>query len=752
MKEDTNNNELENAEQQEKKKLTQWKNEPTLKKLKEDYTSASSSHSNQISKINTWLDYYYVEGSAKLNIPKGKSQVQPALIRKQAEWRFAALSEPFLSTSDLFDVSPVSHEDRKAANQNALILNNQFQTKINKVKFIDEFIRAAVTEGTAIVKLGWVLEEKEVTEYEPVFTYQQFPPEALEQVQQQLDSLLQIKAQEPDTYSQVDPATREMVRVFEETQQLIYPQIAGEKEVKKIKTVKNHPEVTICDYKSIIVDPTCEGDFSKANFVIHTFTTSLSELKEAGIYSNLDIINSNVTEGTGNGFNNTNGIYAMPDDQFRDGIDAFTFQDKPRKKLTVYEYWGYWDIDGTGIVKPIVASWVGNVLIRLEENPYPDGELPFVIIPYLPVKNSVYGEPDGSLLQDHQKIIGAVTRGMIDLLGKSANSQTGFPKQLLDSVNRKRFMNGENYEYNPMGMAPQSAIYQHTYPEIPNSALNMIQLMNTEAEAFTGVKSFSTGGGITGANLGDTAAGVRGALDAASKREMGILRRLSNGIIQIGRKIIAMNAIFLEEEEIVRITNDKFIAIRKDDLAGNFDLKLTISTAEADNAKAQELAFMLQTMGNTLDFSMSKIILSEIAKLRQMPDLAKTIDAYEPQPSPEEQQIQQLQIAKLQAEIELLQAQAKEAATKGDIHTAKISVEQARAENLQNEADNKALDFIHKQDGTDIQKDLMKEQLKGDNNLKIAERTKDLDNLGKLMNTSQQGINNLVTQGNNING
>lgn len=73
------------------------------------------------------------------------------------------------------------------------------------------------------------------------------------------------------------------------------------------------------------------------------------------------------------------------------------------------EYWGYWDYDNTGIAEPFVATWVGNVLIRMEISPFPDGELPFVVIPHMPVRRSIYGEPDGELLIDNQKIIGAIT-------------------------------------------------------------------------------------------------------------------------------------------------------------------------------------------------------------------------------------------------------------------------------------------------------------------------------------------------------
>ena len=89
---------------------------------------------------------------------------------------------------------------------------------------------------------------------------------------------------------------------------------------------------------------------------------------------------------------------------------------------------------------------------------------------------------------------------------------------------------------------------------------------------------------------------------------MSILRRISEGFIVLGKKIISMNSEFLSEEEVVRVTNSQFVKVRREDLSGNFDLILTISTAEADDAKAKELAFMLQTMGNTMGQEVSQMI------------------------------------------------------------------------------------------------------------------------------------------------
>ena len=133
------------------KPLTTWKNAPTLANLKQDLSDAKPIHDAQVAKIEAWLDNLNVTGKAKVTSTTGGSKIVPKLIRKQAEWRYPALSEPFLSTPDLFKVKPKTWEDRDAAMQNQLVLNHQMNTAIDKVRFIDEYVRAAVAEGTVVV-------------------------------------------------------------------------------------------------------------------------------------------------------------------------------------------------------------------------------------------------------------------------------------------------------------------------------------------------------------------------------------------------------------------------------------------------------------------------------------------------------------------------------------------------------------------------------------------------------------------------
>lgn len=668
-------------------KLTGWSKEPTLTELKLDLDGSRNSHNAQVQQIDIWLEYLHTKGQGAAPKIKNKSQVQPKTIRQQAEWRYASLSEPFLSSPDIFELKPVTWEDRGACIQNGILLNNQFNTRIDKQHLIDTMVRAAVDTGVAFLKTGWKRETKKEKRMVPQYELTQ-NPEFLP-IMQELDAL---KAESPSQYYEVDEGYRIAHETYETDGIPYAPYQTGLIEEEYEKVLANHPTMEVMSHKNVIVDPSCNGVLENANFIIHKFLSSHAELKKDGRYKNLDKIK----------IDQSNPL-SEPDYAVEAKDKTFNFADKARTKFVVYEYWGFRDVHGHGELTPFVAAWAGDVLIRMEENPFPDNALPFVAIPYLPIFESVYGESDGSLLIENQKTIGAVSRGMIDVLAKSANGQTGIAKGALDAVNQRKFEEGRDYQFNP-GNDPRSAIHTHTFQELPQSAWQMVASQNQQAEAMTGVQAFSAG--LTGASLGDTATGVRGALDAASKRETGILRRLASGVVKAGRKIIAMNAVFLDDREVIRITNEAFVEIRRDDLPGNFDISLTISTAEEDNAKASELSFMLQTVGPNTDWGVTSMILADIARLRKMPDLAKQIKDYQPQPDPIAQAKAQLEIALLQAQIVTEQAKAAQYGANAQLHQVKQGTEVAKSNALNASADKTNLDFLEQESGVSQERNL----------------------------------------------
>ena len=613
-----------------------------LNKLKSDMKAADILRLEWFNKISDYRNQTF--GRLYGNEVKGKSQIVSQDIRKQLEWMIPSLADPFLSSPDIIKCNPITWEDVPSARQNELLLNTQFCRKFPRYNFLMKSLKVLAMEGTLVVQTGWDYEDEEVEEM--------------------VETVV------------IDPESGEEMIIM------------AKQKVTKVK--KNQPTAVVCRNEDIYIDPTCMDNMDKCQFVIHRYETDLSSLRADGRYKNLDKVDKY------EGQNMDNGYY--PQDH-----TYFTFEDKARKKMVMYEYWGNYDVNEDGIAEPIVCSWIGNTVVRLQSNPYPDKKPPFIVVPFNAVPFQIYGDSLASVIGDNQKVKTAIIRGVIDNMAQSNNGQVGMKKGSLDIANRKKFLQGNNFEYN----GDKGDFWQGSYNQIPGSAFDVMTLMNNEIESQTGVKSFS--GGITGNALGSSATGARGALDATATRRISLVRNIAENLIKpLMRKWMSYNAEFLEAEEIVRITNEEFIPIKRDDLTGNIDIDISISTAEDNNAKSQELSFLLQTLGNTMPFEMTQMIIAEIAKLSRMPDLEKRIRDFKQEPDPAAQQMQQaemerlaLENQKLQSEIVRNNARAGEDEIDIQLKMQKAQVEAAKARKLGSEADMTDLDFLLKNDGID---------------------------------------------------
>jgi hypothetical protein len=271
-------------------------------------------------------------------------------------------------------------------------------------------------------------------------------------------------------------------------------------------------------------------------------------------------------------------------------------------------------------------------------------------------------------------------------------------------------------------MDPRSAIFKQSIDSVPKTVFDMIQLQNNDAESLTGTKAFSQG--IGSQSLGSVATGIRSALDATAKRELSILRRLAEQLFKdLARKTIMMNQTFLEETEVIRLTNSEFVTINRDEIQGEFDLIVNVSTPERDNEKAEKLNMLMQTNAASMDPNLSKIIYSRMAKLWKEPDLAKEIEEYQPQPDPAGEELKRIQIENAQLENQKLQMEIaklakdiesenskiteRESRTAQNLdseskeNTANARLRNAQAAKLEEEADLIKQDFLRKYDGTD---------------------------------------------------
>lgn len=615
-----------------------------LHALKADLKAADTLRQEMVTKVDSWRNQY--DGKPYGNEEKGKSAIVSRDIKRQDEWQHASVKDPFVADNDIITCTPITAEDVHAARQNQLVLNYQFARKFNRYKFMTDAIKLHYAEGTVIAKCSWMYEDEEEEVEMPVFA--------------------------------LDAVTQE-------------PVIVETRKVKQLRVVENRPHAQLCRVEDIYIDPTCEGDLNKAQFVIHRYESDMSTLKKSKKYKNLDKLKSR-------DYGDQDGDYDAEDET------EFRFRDEPRKKIMVYEYWGNYDVKGDGIARPIVCTWVGDVIIQLESNPYPDNGLPFLVVANNSIPFRMHGEANAELIGDNQKVNTAIKRGILDNMANSNNAQKGIRVGSLDNINKRRFLNGKNFEFN----GAVSDFYDGAYNQIPASVFGVMEMLNNENESMLGVKSFS--GGISGNNLGTTAAAARGALDAVSVRRLDIVRNLAENLVKpLMRKWMAYNSEFLAEEEIVRITNDEFVPIRRDDLRGEVDIQINVSTAEENAAKAKDLEFMLQTGQQTMEPGVLRMMQAEVFRLKRMPELAEKIENYEPPPpDPIAQEMRLLELEKLRAEVEERKSRAAENVVDMDAKSAKADLDRAKTEDIKSGRDLKDLEFTRKASGTEFNEEMAK--------------------------------------------
>ena len=628
-----------------------------LQSLKADKQSADGHKATWDARREVWIKES--NGEPYGNEVKGKARIISRDIRKAEVWQHATIIDPFVSNEEMVKSTPITSEDAPLARQSGLLLNHFWSRTFDRYNFVSEAYKIVQREGTVIARVGWEFEEREVNVRVPITQVKQIPtPQGIQQIEQ----------------------------------------IVGYRTEPRMETVVNKPTAENRDNRTLWVDPTEKQNIENAQFVIEHFKSNLSKLKSEGIYENLDnvesFLDSTIEEDD----------YTYDDSE----DDSFAFTDRARKEIDVYEYWGNFDINDDGIAEPIICTWVGDTIIRLEENPYPDKKVPYVSSAMDAEPFAINGRPISDLLSVDQKMSTSLLRSFMDTLDSSTNGQKGFREGSMDVANERKFNAGKNFKY----QGDNFQIWEGKYADINPSAINFYQLVQEKQAELTGVKPFMGGsndyGSATAANM---------AMGAVAKRETDQSRNFANNfILPILRKWLAMISEFMEPEEVERITGEKYVPFDAADIGSKIDVRIEVNTAETDAAKAADISFMLQTMAQSLPFELTKILLAEQADLKKMPHLAKEIRGYTPKPDPMAQQMKQLELQKMQVEIAERASRAEENKADLKLKSAKAINEQAKARMTHADADIKDLDFVEKSTGKDKEFEMQKEQqkLKGD--------------------------------------
>jgi len=624
-----------------------------LQHVKADYKGAEVAKNENDNKIKQWEAIR----DSKLYGTEvdGKSKYVSDLTKNLLDWQVPSLVDPFVSTPDVINCKPFTYADPLIAAQEEAVLTHQVIQTADHFSFMTDLMTYIAEKGTAFVKTGWMFQEEKREVEQPLMA--------------------------------IDPMSGQEV-------------VIGTEVVEQMVTTVNKPTRLVIDPIDIRMDPTCGGKISKASFVIHDWETDLSTLRQDGRYKNLDSIKEDIGRDE--------------DYEQKDSTDdTFKFEDSARKKIIVHEYWGKYDLDDDGIAEPVVCAWVGDVVIREEENPLPGQEIPFEKAVYKNLPGYIWGEPLAAKTGKRQHIDSVLHRGIFDDMKLANNGQTGTKKGFTDDANLKKMKQGIDFEYN----TTMADVYQDQYRGLNQSVFNVMAKNEAAAESSVGVTMMNHG---TGGNaLGSSAAAVNATTSSSAKREMHIVRGVAEDcIIPMLKKFSRYNKEFLSPEEVSAITDKEYIEPKNDN---EYDIKMTLESAETRVAKAERTGFVLQTMGPNMPPQAMTVLLARYMKLIGELDVSHMIE--NPEVSPEEQQAQakqqahadkmmELELALMEAKVYNEQAKGQENAVDVELKTAKTETERAKARITNSDSDLKDIDYLEKEAGIPHERELEKEERK----------------------------------------
>lgn len=561
---------------------------------------------------------YRAKGDGKLDRP-GRSRINCSDIMDAIEWMMPSFMKTFAGSYECVSVSPVGAEDVDKAEKLQKLLNWQFMSRhVGGFSVLYVWIKSSLIYGTSIVKVTWVDRYKkqgfdvpvaseddvrrimEDDDYVDVFA----SPEVVAPGTVISEDVMQLAAGSPAMLEKigqmnapgygVQPVALEPFR--------IYRDVNG---VKKIKTYSG-PLVEVVSPEDFYIDPEAKS-IDSAQFVVHRVWRSFGELKkleEDGVYRNVDRVRSLVDRNRDGMYNAESSARYAAAGELDPAVNytAGPEEQTARKKLEVFEWWGWLDPKGDGLQEHYLVVLCGDHVLRMEKNPYAHEQAPFEVLrPMLdPFKFTGVGMPE--LVGEFQEVKTAIMRQTLDNISYQNNGMW--------LVNRNAGVDMQALLHaRPGGLVRTNIVQGAVQPITPSSLqsmpLNMMELMDSMLQKRTGVTSYNQG--VDANSLNKTATGITKIMNASAQRIELIARIMAEtGIRPLYQKLLSLNQQFVDQTIVVRVFNSP-ITISPDDLAGEFDVTVDVGGAtNKDEMRAQQMMLLMQYAANLIQLGVMR--------------------------------------------------------------------------------------------------------------------------------------------------
>ncbi len=457
-----------------------------------------------------------------------KSEARSFDVRNVIEWMLPDMMKAFFADDSVVTVSAKSDEDWQRAVKTRKLLNHQLQVLNRGFTVFSDWLEEALYLNIGAVKLYWERTAKA----------------------QQRELFM---SRENLAMLTVDPDV-EIRKVTEtETDDIVHVVYVQRSYLKNQPVLENVP---ISELRWTPWAKTLGADVPMIAQHIPVTVDLLRRREKAGVYENVEqaIKDAPAAE------------YTEFELERNPKLHDETAYEEAAKRLHIDEVYLSSDIDGDGVMEPIVATMCNGMLIRLDKNR--NGRHPFFWL-------STYKDP--------YKVFGDTC--FADIIGEWQHFKTAIFRQI--SVNLslnndpRTFINGNSINHDDLlkdkqwvrvNGNPRECVFPQPVQPLAQWTMPFLEIIERHIEQLSGRSRIMRGQG-EGAKT-DTATGMQLLFDAGDAKLNAIIRRFAEtdgGVVDMMRHLIKLNTLYGDQRQVVRLLNEP-IEVTMDDLEGNFDL------------------------------------------------------------------------------------------------------------------------------------------------------------------------------------
>lgn len=484
-------------------------------------------------------------------------------VKTACDWLLPTFMEVFTGSDDPVSVKGVNIEDDGAATKMQQLIRYQLEKKNDYHQWVMAEINDALKENFGVAKVWWNHEEKHTP---------------MEIMLNSNDSSAVLAFVTAASSGKIEVKSVNVLKEAPDLAKITYDEV---------EITANHPVLEYVPNAELRFTPDA-SKLENCKFVAHRKIVQGDYLKRKerdGIFEDVDKALKEFDAG-----NTEPTVLDMANNSEKtDKLNKASDDDLASKEVELYEAYINVDYNNDGIFEKLIVHAVGDNLIRVAEN---DFDIPpFFVCSILPNANKVFSEESlPTNFEQIQDLKTAMIRQVIVNVTKNNSPRIYANEQKVDM---DAMMNGE--EVVPTMGNPAESIFVPASLPLSSVTMSMIEYAQNDLEAQSGSTRYNQG--LDSNSLNKTATGVTAIMGASEKRNKLLARSLAESFfIPVFKFLIKLNQLYLEDEQIVRLTNES-VPIRREELDIDYDLIVNVGQgAGTKEAQIQYYMYILNTI------------------------------------------------------------------------------------------------------------------------------------------------------------